>query len=94
MRTTSATQTFDQRFPPQVILDDDAAEAVWNLLHNEYCRFFNPEKSMPRDHLRAYHYLTDALGEHEQEQRRKEQERLPEKLERQAKQKQERAEKR
>src|SRR5687768_8954576 len=74
----------DAEFPPQVILDDHAAEGVWQVLHEDYRMHFNPEEDMPRDALRAYHLLTDALGEHEQRQRQEERDRLPEKLKRQA----------
>lgn len=71
---------FNHWFPPQVILDKDAAEVIWTTLHAEYRRYFDPESAMNKDALRAYNVLTDALGSHEQEQRRKEQERRPEKL--------------
>lgn len=70
----------EQRHPVQVILDDDAAHDVWQTLHDEYCRFFDPEQSMSRDSLRAYNTLTDGLGEWEQAARQKERDRLPEKL--------------
>lgn len=67
--------------PSQVILDDHQASSVWQLLHDEYQRYFDPENDMDREHLRTYHFLTDALGDWHQRQRKEEQERLPEKLE-------------
>jgi hypothetical protein len=39
---------------------------------------------MDPDALRAYHALTDGLGEHEQSERQKERDRLPQKLAAQA----------
>lgn len=71
---------FEKRFPPQVILDDSAAEGIWRILHESYSTFFAPENDMDKDAVRAYHLLTDALGEHEKSERKKEQDRLPEKL--------------
>lgn len=85
---------FDSRFPPQVILDEEAAKSVWNILHSEYRRYFNPEEAMDRDALRTYHLLTDALGEYEKRERAKEIARLPEKLERQRQRREEIAAKR
>lgn len=73
---------FEADFPPQVILDRDAARGAWELLHEEYKTFFEPEVVMDRNRLRTYHLLTDRLGETEQAARQKEIDRLPEKLER------------
>ena len=71
---------FDKQYPPQIILDDNSMELVWGVLHTEYRRYFDPENDMDKNMLRAYHALTDALGQHEKEQRQKEIDRLPEKL--------------
>lgn len=73
-------QRREEQRPSQAILDARAAHAVWEGLHDDYKRFYEPEKSMGDDRLRAYHALTDALGPWEQEQRQKEIDRLPEKL--------------
>jgi hypothetical protein len=73
----------ESRLPAQVILDAEAAEALWAMLHREYCRHYDPERSLPKDMLRAYNMLTDGLGEHEQRRRQKERDRLPEKLQQQ-----------
>lgn len=70
----------EEDHPAQVILDADAMGDVWRLLHNEYVRYFNPEKDMDPGPLRTYHYLTDALGTWYREQRQEERDRLPEKL--------------
>jgi len=64
--------------PPQVTLDADAAHAVWQGLHANYRRYYDPENSMDRDALRAYHALTDGLGSWEREQRQKERDRRAE----------------
>lgn len=74
----------EKELPSQIILDDQAAESVWRFLHDEYSRTFDPENDMDKDRLRMYNTLTDALGSHEQRQRQKERDRLPEKLERKA----------
>lgn len=79
-----------EEMPAQVILDEEAAHAVWKVLHEEYRRHFDPEKSLGADMLRAYHTLTDGLGSWEQGQRATEQARLPEKLAQQAARKAER----
>jgi hypothetical protein len=73
----------EKQNPSEVVLDSDAAHELWELLHNEYRRAYNPEKSMDKDTLRAYNTLTEALGEWEIKERQKERDRLPEKLERQ-----------
>lgn len=73
----------EEQNPSQVILDEKAAHDTWRVLHDEYTRLFNPEESMGADKLRAYNTLTEALGSWEREQRQKEIDRLPEKLERQ-----------
>lgn len=70
----------EQELPSQVVLDEKAAYSIWYTLHQEYQRFFNPEEAMNKDSLRAYHTLTDGLGQYEQELRQKEIDRLPEKL--------------
>lgn len=72
----------EQEHPSEVRIDADAAHAAWEQLHYEYRRLFDPESSMDGDSLRAYHELTEALGEHEKKMRKEEQDRLPEKLER------------
>ena len=69
---------------PEIVLEHDEAHMVWKILHFEYRRLYNPEKSMDRDQLRLYHKLTDELGSWEQGERQKEIDRLPEKLEKQA----------
>lgn len=75
----------ERRRPSQVILDGDAAYSLWQELHEEYRRFFNPEEDMDREKLRAYNTLTESLGNLEVEARQKERDRLPEKLEQQEK---------
>ena len=72
----------EQQFP-DVTLDHEDAGTLWRMLHDEYRRYYDPEKSMDSDHLRLYHKLTDALGSYEQGERQKEIDRLPEKLEKQ-----------
>jgi hypothetical protein len=64
------------RIPAQVILDHDAAHAIWQVLHDEYSRFFDVS-SMDKDHLRAYRALTEGLGEWEQDAMRKADEERP-----------------
>lgn len=73
----------ERDLPSQVILDEDGAHAVWEILHEAYCTYFDPEESMPADALRTYNTLTDALGYWTQGQRQKERDKLPEKKERQ-----------
>jgi hypothetical protein len=74
----------EEAMPSQVTLDRDAAHAAWQMLHAEYRRYYDPEKAMDKDALRAYHALTDGLGTWERDQRQKERDRLPEKLAKQA----------
>jgi hypothetical protein len=73
----------EERHPSEVRLDHHAASAAWSLLHREYQRYFDPENAMEKDALRAYHALTDGLGDWEKGERQKEIDRLPEKLKRQ-----------
>lgn len=80
---TDADLRREEDLPSEVTLDAEAAHAVWQGLHDEYRRFYNPEESMDKDSLRAYHKLTDGLGRWERGEREKEQARLPEKLEKQ-----------
>lgn len=75
---------YRERESPDVTLDHDAAHTVWKILHFEYRRLYNPEKSMDKEQLRLYHRLTDDLGDWEQKERQKEIDKLPEKLEKQA----------
>lgn len=75
---------------PDVTLDNESATLVWKMLHDEYRRYYNPETSMEKKRLRLYHRLTDELGSWEQDERQKEIDRLPEKLEQQAKKRAER----
>lgn len=58
-----------EQFPEQVILDDNAAEAIWRILHDEYRNYYEPEKSMDSNHLRTYLMLTERLGHWEKEQK-------------------------
>lgn len=60
------------------------SSSVWEILHDEYKRTFDPEADMNTDRLRTYNTLTDALGFHNQKRRKAEQDKLPEKLARKA----------
>jgi hypothetical protein len=73
----------DERYPPQIILDGDAARSIWNSLFDEYRGYYDPEKSMERDQLRALKWLTKALGDDYVESLKEEKEKLPEKLKQQ-----------
>lgn len=70
----------EELYPSEITVDSDAAEAIWQELHREYQRYFDPDKDMDRDKLRMYNTLTDALGEHEKRQREEEQKKRPMRL--------------
>lgn len=69
---------------PDVTLDNESADVVWKMLHLQYRQHFDPEVSMDRDQLTLYDKLSDELGPYKREQRQKEIDRLPEKLEKKA----------
>lgn len=72
----------EKQYPLEVTIEEEAAHGVWLILHHEYERFFDPEKSMPAEQLALYRELTERLGPHEQEMMEKADAKRPEMIER------------
>lgn len=71
-----------QRVPSEVLVDWEGLREVWQLLFDEYQRYYEPEKSMSKEQLRLLKRLTKFLGKDAKEELKAEKKRLPEKLKR------------